>query len=130
MCPREQWVRRLGTHETRTCVFVGTRQDAGKAPGRPEGADLRPARVQAETVPGYEAYAVAGFAAPAATPVDIVRSLNAAINAGLADAAIKQRLSALGVTLLTGSPEDFARRIALETEKWAQVIRSVGIKPN
>ena len=84
----------------------------------------------AETVPGYEAYAVAGFAAPAATPVDIVRSLNAAINAGLADAAVKQRLSALGVTLLTGSPDDFARRIALETEKWAQVIRSVGIKPN
>lgn len=84
----------------------------------------------AETVPGYEAYAIAGFAAPAGTPTDVIRKLNAEINAGLADAAVKERLSALGVTLLPGAPADFAKRIALETEKWARIIKMVGIKPN
>lgn len=84
----------------------------------------------AEAVPGYEAYAIAGFAAPAATPADIIHKLNAEINAGLADATVKDRLSGLGVTLLPGTPADFAHRIASETEKWARVIKRVGIRPN
>lgn len=84
----------------------------------------------AEAVPGFEAYAIAGFAAPAGTPADVIHKLNAEINAGLADVATKDRLSSLGVTLLPGAPTDFARRIALETEKWARVIKRVGIKPN
>jgi tripartite-type tricarboxylate transporter receptor subunit TctC len=84
----------------------------------------------AEAVPGYEAYAIAGFGTPTATPADIIDKLNAEINAGLADASVKERLSSLGVTLLPGSPADFATRIALETEKWARVIRRVGIRPS
>jgi tripartite-type tricarboxylate transporter receptor subunit TctC len=84
----------------------------------------------AEVVPGYEAYAIAGFAAPAGTPADVIRKLNTEINAGLADAAVKERLSTLGVAPLPGAPADFAKRIALETEKWARVIKRVGIKPN
>ncbi len=84
----------------------------------------------AEAVPGYEAYAIAGFAAPAGTPADVIRKLNAEINAGLADAVLKERLSTLGVTLLPGTPADFAKRIALETEKLARVIKLVGIRPN
>jgi tripartite-type tricarboxylate transporter receptor subunit TctC len=84
----------------------------------------------AEVVPGYEAYAIAGFAAPAGTPADVIRTLNSAINAGLADAAVKERMSTLGVALLPGTPADFAKRIALETEKWARVIKRVGIRPN
>lgn len=84
----------------------------------------------AEAVPGYEAYAIAGFAAPAGTPADFIGRLNAEINNGLADAAVKERLSTLGVTPLPGTPADFAKRIALETEKWARVIKLVGIRPN
>jgi tripartite-type tricarboxylate transporter receptor subunit TctC len=84
----------------------------------------------AEVVPGYEAYAIAGFAAPAGTPADVIDKLNAEINAGLADAAVKERLLALGVTLLPGTTADFARRIALETEKWSRVIKRLGIRPN
>lgn len=84
----------------------------------------------AEAVPGYEAYAIAGFAAPAGTPVDVIHKLNAEINAALADAVVKERLSALGVTLLPGAPADFAKRIAIETEKWARVIKRLGIRPS
>lgn len=84
----------------------------------------------AEVVPGYEAYAIAGFAAPAGTPGEVIQKLNAEINAGLADAAVRERLASLGVTLLPGTPADFATRISVETEKWARVIRKVGIKPN
>jgi tripartite-type tricarboxylate transporter receptor subunit TctC len=84
----------------------------------------------AEAVPGYEAYAIAGFAAPAGTPADVIHQLNAEINAGLTDAAVKERMSSLGVTLLPGTTADFARRIALETDKWARVIKRLGIKPN
>ena len=84
----------------------------------------------AEAVPGYEAYAIAGFAVPAGTPVDVIHKLNTEINAGLADSAVKERLASLGVTLLPGAPADFAKRIASETEKWARVIKRVGIRPN
>lgn len=94
-------------------------------------AEMLPATpALAEAVPGYEAYAIAGFAAPAATPEGVVQTLNAAINAGLADAAVRQRLSALGVSLLPGTPAEFAQRIGLETRKWAQVIKQLGIKPH
>lgn len=84
----------------------------------------------AEAVPGYEAYAIAGFAAPAGTPADVIHKLDAEINAGLADPTVKDRLSNLGVTLLPSAPADFAKRIAFETEKWARVIKRVGIRPN
>jgi tripartite-type tricarboxylate transporter receptor subunit TctC len=84
----------------------------------------------AEVLPGFEAYALAGFAAPAGTPTDIIARLNAEINAGLADAALRDRLTSLGVTILPGAPADFARRIALETDKWSRLIKRAGIKPS
>ena len=94
-------------------------------------SDMLPATpALAEAVPGYEAYTIAGFAAPAPTPPEVIRKLNEEINAGLDDPAMKERLAALGVTLLPGTPADFARRIAAETEKWARVVKRVGIKPN
>lgn len=100
-------------------VTTSTRSEA--LPGTPALAEL---------VPGFEAYAIAGIGAPAATPLDVIRKLNAEINAGLADVAVKERMSALGVTLLPGAPADFAKRLAVETEKWARVIKLVGIKPS
>jgi tripartite-type tricarboxylate transporter receptor subunit TctC len=82
-----------------------------------------------EFVPGYEASAWFGVGAPKATPAEIVEKLNKEINAGLADPKMKARLADVGGTALSGSPADFGKLIADETEKWAKVIKSAGIKP-
>jgi tripartite-type tricarboxylate transporter receptor subunit TctC len=79
-------------------------------------------------VPGYEASSWFGIAAPRGTPVDIIETLNREINAGLADPVIKARLLDMGGMLLTGSPADFGKLIAGETDKWGQIIREAGIK--
>ena len=81
-----------------------------------------------EFVPGYEASAWSGVGAPKDTPAEIVEKLNKEINAGLADPKIKARLADLGGTLLVGSPADFGKLIADETEKWGKVIRAANIK--
>jgi tripartite-type tricarboxylate transporter receptor subunit TctC len=82
----------------------------------------------AEFVPGYEASQWYGVGVPKDTPTEIVDKLNKEINAGLADAKMKSRLADLGGTVLAGSPADFGKLIADETEKWAKVIRAAGIK--
>jgi tripartite-type tricarboxylate transporter receptor subunit TctC len=82
-----------------------------------------------EFVPGHEASIWFGVGAPKATPAEIVDKLNKEINAGLADPKIKARLADLGGTPLVGSPADFGKFIAEETEKWGKVIRSANIKP-
>jgi tripartite-type tricarboxylate transporter receptor subunit TctC len=79
-------------------------------------------------VPGYEASSVFGLGAPKKTPVEIVDKLNRAINAALDDPKLKTRLVELGGTPLAGSPGDFAKLIASDTEKWAKVIRAANIK--
>ena len=83
----------------------------------------------AEFVPGYEASNWFGVAAPKATPAETVEKLNEEINAGLADPKIKARLAELAAMVLAGSPADFGKLIAEDTEKWAKVIKSAGIKP-
>jgi tripartite-type tricarboxylate transporter receptor subunit TctC len=80
-------------------------------------------------LPGYEASSVFGLGAPAATPAEIIDRLNREVNAGLADSRIKARLAELGGTVLPGSPADFGRLMAQETEKWGKVIRAVNIRP-
>jgi tripartite-type tricarboxylate transporter receptor subunit TctC len=81
-----------------------------------------------EFVPGYEASTWYGVGAPNATPVEIVEKLNKEINASLADLKLQARLADLGGTVMMGSPADFGKFIADETEKWAKVIKFVGIK--
>jgi tripartite-type tricarboxylate transporter receptor subunit TctC len=81
-----------------------------------------------EFVPGYEASSWFGIAAPSGTPAKIIGMLNRETNAGLADAKIKARLTDMGGMLLAGSPADFGKLIADETEKWGKVIKSAGIK--
>jgi tripartite-type tricarboxylate transporter receptor subunit TctC len=70
-----------------------------------------------------------GLGAPKNTPAEIVEKLNREINAALADPKMKARLADLGGTPLPGSPSDFGRLIADETEKWGKVIRAANIKP-
>jgi tripartite-type tricarboxylate transporter receptor subunit TctC len=82
-----------------------------------------------EFVPGYEASFWYGVGAPKATPTEVVERLNKEINAGLVDPKIKVRLADLGCTPLVGSPADFGKHIADETEKWAKVIKFANIKP-
>ena len=99
-------------------VTTATRSDA--LPDIPTVGDF---------VPGYEASAWYGVGVPKNTPAEIVATLNREINAGLADPKIKARFADLGGTVLPGSPADFGKLIAEETEKWAKVIRAAHIKP-
>jgi tripartite-type tricarboxylate transporter receptor subunit TctC len=80
----------------------------------------------AETVPGYEASVFYGMAAPRATPSDIVAKLNHEVNAALADPGIQAKLAELGGTIIAGTPDDFGKLIAEETDKWAKVVKATG----
>jgi tripartite-type tricarboxylate transporter receptor subunit TctC len=82
-----------------------------------------------EFLPGYEASVWFGMAAPKNTSVEITETLNKEINTALAGPKIKARLADLGATVLPGSPADFGKLIAQETEKWAKVVRIAGLKP-
>jgi tripartite-type tricarboxylate transporter receptor subunit TctC len=79
-------------------------------------------------LPGYEASAWYGLGVPNGTPSEIVDGLNGETNAILADPKVKARFADLGATLLAGSPADFGKLIAEETEKWGKVIRAANIK--
>jgi tripartite-type tricarboxylate transporter receptor subunit TctC len=81
-----------------------------------------------EFVPGYVADSWYGAGVPAHTPTEIVDKLNREINAGLADPKIKARIAELGATVLAGSPADFGRMLAVETEKWGKVVKASGAK--
>jgi tripartite-type tricarboxylate transporter receptor subunit TctC len=81
-------------------------------------------------VPGYETSAWQGVGAPKNTPVEIIDRLNKEINAGLADPKIKARVADMGGTVLAGSPADFGKLIADETEKWGKVVKFSGAKPD
>jgi tripartite-type tricarboxylate transporter receptor subunit TctC len=84
----------------------------------------------ADFVPGYEASAWYGLGAPKNTPADVIEKVNKEINAILADATPKARFAELGASLLPGSPADFGKLLAEETEKWGKVVKFAGVKPD
>ena len=98
-------------------VTTATRSDA--LPDLPTVGDF---------VPDYEASFWGGVGAPKNTPAEIIGRLNREVNAALADPKFKARLSDQGSTVLAGSPADFRKLVADETEKWGKVIRAAGIK--
>jgi tripartite-type tricarboxylate transporter receptor subunit TctC len=81
-----------------------------------------------DVVPGFETGGMAGIGAPKGTPPEIIGKLNMGINSAIADGKVKTRLVELGGTVLPGSPGDFEKLIAVETEKWAKVVKFSGAK--
>ena len=81
-----------------------------------------------EFFPGYEASQWYGLGVPTNTPAEIVDKLNNEVNAALADPKMKARLADLGGVALPGSPAEFGKLIAEETEKWAKVVKFAGLK--
>jgi tripartite-type tricarboxylate transporter receptor subunit TctC len=81
-----------------------------------------------EFLPGYDAADWKGIGAPKNTPPEIIDKLNREINAGLADPKLRARFAELSSPVMPGSPADFRQFIAAETEKWAKVVKFVGIK--
>jgi tripartite-type tricarboxylate transporter receptor subunit TctC len=75
---------------------------------------------------GYEATSWSGIAAPRGTSADIVQKLNQEINASLADPGVVARIVDLGSTVLPGSPTEFGKFLAEETDKWAAVVKFSG----
>jgi tripartite-type tricarboxylate transporter receptor subunit TctC len=100
---------------TLRALAVTTAQRSGVLPDVP---------TVSETVPGYEASAFFGMAVPKGTPPEIIEKLNKEINAGLQNEKVKARLADLGGSLIPGTPEEFGKVVADETEKWANVIRT------
>jgi tripartite-type tricarboxylate transporter receptor subunit TctC len=82
----------------------------------------------AATVPGFDTSSWWGVCAPRGTPDEIVTKLNAEINRGLADAKLKQRFAEMSVLILGGSPADFGKMIADETEKWGKAVKFAGVR--
>ncbi|HKU07404.1 MAG TPA: tripartite tricarboxylate transporter substrate binding protein [Bradyrhizobium sp.] len=82
----------------------------------------------ADFVAGYETSQWYGLCAPKAVPEMVVATLNKEINAAVADPTLRKRLEALGGEPLPGTPADFGRLIAEETEKWAKVVAAAGLK--
>jgi tripartite-type tricarboxylate transporter receptor subunit TctC len=100
-------------------LAVTTATRAGVLPDLPTVGDF---------VLGYEASGFVGVGAPQNSPPEIVEKLNQEINAGLADGKLRARLTDLGGTPLPGSPADFGKLIADDTQKWAKVVKAAGIK--
>lgn len=100
-------------------LAVGT---AVRSPALPEVPTV------AEFVSGFEASAWIALGSPKGTPPEVIARLNTEMNAALADPKILARLASLGGTALPGTPTDFDRLLAEETEKWGQVVRAAGIK--
>jgi tripartite-type tricarboxylate transporter receptor subunit TctC len=80
----------------------------------------------ADTVPGYEASAFFGMSVPKGTPRAIIDKLNKAVNEALADPGMQAKLAELGGTSIPGTPEDFGKLVAAETEKWSKVVKATG----
>jgi tripartite-type tricarboxylate transporter receptor subunit TctC len=82
----------------------------------------------AEFLPGYEASGWYGVSAPKGTPPEIVARLNKDINASMTDPKTKARLAELGCLVSPGTPADYAKFVASDTEKWGKVVRTAGIR--
>ena len=117
-CPVSEGIEHIKSGKLRAlAVTTATRLDV--FPDVPTVGDF---------VPGYEASGFAGVGAPKNTPAEIIDLLNNELNAGLADAKIRARITELGGTPLGGSPAAFGAIISDAIDKWTKVIKFAGIK--
>ena len=84
----------------------------------------------ADFIADFEASAWYGIGVPVGTPPAIIDVLNGALNEGLADPKLKARFADLSATVIPGSPAEFRRLVADETEKWSKVVKASGAKPD
>jgi tripartite-type tricarboxylate transporter receptor subunit TctC len=110
-------------------IKAGTLRALGVTAGK-RAAAIPDVPTIGETVPGYEAVVWYGIVAPNGTPPEIVDTLNAAVNAVLADPQLEARLVQLGGEPMPMTPAQFGKLIADETEKWAKVVKFSGAKPD
>jgi Tripartite tricarboxylate transporter family receptor len=123
--PPEFSAPRRGRGRFARCAALGARRHLSVAPG---AHSLRPAGSAGPEKFAGEATSFEGIAAPKNTPVEIVDKLNKAINAGFTDPRFKARLADLGGEGMVGTPADFSKVIADETEKWGNVVKFAGLK--
>jgi tripartite-type tricarboxylate transporter receptor subunit TctC len=102
-------------------LAVTSKERSGALPDVPTVGDF---------LPGYEASAWYGLGAPRGTPTDITEKLNDEVNAGLANPKLMARLADIGASPLVGSPSEFGKIVAEETEKWGKVVKFANIKPS
>jgi tripartite-type tricarboxylate transporter receptor subunit TctC len=95
----------------------------------PRSALIPDTPVMSDFVPGYDVNNWFGLGVPSHTPAEVIDRLNTAVNEGLVDNGLQARFAGMGGTPLPGSPSDFGKLIADETEKWGKVIRAANIKP-
>jgi tripartite-type tricarboxylate transporter receptor subunit TctC len=109
--------------------FINAGQVRAVAVATPAPHELLPGiPTISETLPGFNAGGWQGVLAPTKTPADIVEKLNREINAALADPKLKARFVELGGQPTPGSPSDWSKFIADETDKWGKVVRQAGLK--
>ncbi len=119
-CPRSSAVEHIRAGRLRA-LAVTTRERSAAMPAVPSVSEF---------VQGYESSQSYGLAAPRSTPAEIIGKLNTEANSVLVDPAMQARLAALGETAVGGSPADFGKLIAEETDKWAKVVKYSGAGPD
>ncbi len=102
-------------------IAVGSAKRSPAAPELPTIAE--------SGLPGYQAGTVQGLLAPGGTPRDVVQKLNAAVVRILNTPEMKERLASQGAEVIGNTPEQFAAFIRDDTEKWAKVVKEIGLKP-
>lgn len=122
-------VQVLFANVAQSAGYIGTGKLRGLAITTADRSEMLPDMPAiGEYVPGYEASSVFGLGAPKSTPAEIIDRLNRETNGALADSRFKTRLANLGGAGIGGSPADFGKLMADETEKWAAVIKRAKIK--
>lgn len=108
-------------------VQSGTLRAVGHT-GRGRLESLPDLATVSETLPGFEAYEWNGVFVPAGTPPEVVRKLNAGLNAVIRQPDVMTRLKQLNVAFRENTPDEFRDFVASETEKWGRVVREANIK--